>query len=93
MSWYLAVIVMGAVEDEKTFWIQLLMVVILAAGVGVYGSVKSRAKRIEQQARDETIEAVIAPAKPLATAHASHEKHVISEIKPRQRDLSGGMEL
>jgi hypothetical protein len=89
----LAFIVMGAVEDEKTFWIQLLMVVILAAGVGIYGSVKSRAKRIEQQAHDETIEAVIAPAKPLATAHASHERHVISEIKPRQRDLSGGMEL
>jgi hypothetical protein len=90
---YLAVIVMGAVEDEGTFWIQLLMVVILAAGVGIYGLVKSRVKRIEQQAHDETIETVIAPAKPLATAHASHERPVVSEIKPRLRDLSGGMEL
>ena len=92
MSWYLAFIVMGAVEDEKTFWIQLLMVVILAAGVGIYGSVKSRAKRIEQQARDETIEAVIAPAKPLATGHTSTERPAVSR-KPRLRDLSGGMEL
>ena len=58
----LAVIVMGAVEDEGTFWIQLLMMVILAAGVGIYGLVKSRVKRVERQTHDETIETIIAPA-------------------------------
>ena len=97
----LAVIVMGAVEDEATFWIQLLMIVMLAAGVGAYVMVKSRAKRIERQIHDETIETIITPPvvsfveppKPLATGHASPEKSTVSEIKPHQRDLSGGMEL
>jgi hypothetical protein len=88
----LAVIVMGAVEDERTFWIQLLMIVILAAGVGTYVMVKSRAKRIERRTHDETIETIIAPPKPLATGHASPGKPAASD-KPRQRDLSGGMEL
>jgi hypothetical protein len=86
----LAFIVMGAVEDEGTFWIQLLMIVTLAAGVGIYGLVKSRAKRIERQTRDETIETIIAP--PFATGHASPKRPAAGD-KPRQRDLSGGMEL
>jgi len=73
----LAVIVLGAVEDEKTFWIQLLMMVILAAGVGIYGLVKVRAKRVEQETHDEIIETIIEPPKPLVKKH----------------DLSGGMEL
>jgi hypothetical protein len=105
----LAVIAIGAVEDEVTFWIQLLMIVILAAGAGTYVMVKSRAKRIERQTRDETIETIIArpavsfanpepgrrvkPPKPLVTGHAFPERPVVSEIKPRRRDLSGGMEL
>jgi len=73
----LAVIVLGAVEDEKTFWIQLLMVVILATGVGIYGLVKSRVKRIKLEAHDEIIETIIEPPKPLV----------------KKRNLSGGMEL
>ncbi len=77
VSWCLAVIVLGAAEDEGTFWIQLLMVVILAAGVGIYGLVKSRAKRLEQETRDETIETIIEPPEPLV----------------KKRNLSGGMEL
>ena len=36
---------MGAVEEEGTFWIQLLMMVMLAAGAGIYFLFKSRAKR------------------------------------------------
>ncbi len=77
MSRCLAVIVLGAAEDEGTFWIQLLMVVILAAGVGIYGLVKSRAKRLEQETRDEIIETIIEPPEPLV----------------KKRNLSGGMEL
>ena len=77
MSRCLAVIVLGAVEDEGTFWIQLLMVVILAAGVGIYGLVKSRVKRVEQEAHDEIIETIIEPPKPIV----------------KKRTLSGGMEL
>jgi hypothetical protein len=73
----LAVIVLGAVEDEKTFWIQLLMVVILAAGVGIYGLVKSRVKRVKLEAHDEIIETIIEPPKPLV----------------KKRNFSGGMEL
>ncbi len=84
---------MGAVEDERTFWIQLLMIVILAAGAGTYVMVKSRVKRAERQIRDETIETIIVPSKPLAAGHASPENPPVSEIKSRQRDLSGGMEL
>ena len=88
----LSVIIMGAVEDEGTFWIQLLMVVMLVAGVGIYGLVKSR-KKIERQMYDKTIETIIAPAIPRAAGHVSPEKPVAAQIKPRQRDLSGGMEL
>ena len=77
MSRCLAVIVLGAVEDEGTFWIQLLMVVILAAGLGIYGLVKSRVKRVELEAHDEIIETIIEPPKPLV----------------KKRNLSGGMEL
>ena len=77
MSRCLAVIVLGAVEDEGTFWIQLLVMVILAAGVGIYGLVKARAKRFEQETHDEIIETIIEPPKPLVKKH----------------DLSGGMEL
>jgi hypothetical protein len=77
VSRYLAVIVLGAVEDEGTFWIQLLMVVILAVGVGIYGLVKSRAKRVEQETHDEIIETIVEPPKPLV----------------KKRNLSGGMEL
>jgi hypothetical protein len=73
----LAVIVLGAAEDEGTFWIQLLMVVLLAAGVGIYGLVKSRVKRVEQEAHDEIIETIIEPPKPLV----------------KKRNLTGGMEL
>jgi hypothetical protein len=73
----LAVIVLGAVEDEKTFWIQLLMVVILATIVGIYGMVKSRVKRVKLEAHDEIIETIIEPPKPLV----------------KKRNLSGGMEL
>jgi hypothetical protein len=73
----LAVIVLGAVEDETTFWIQLLMVVIFATGVGIYGMVKSRAKRVKLEAHDEIIETIIEPPKPLV----------------KKRNLSGGMEL
>ena len=69
MRLLLSVIIMGAVEDEGTFWIQLLMVVMLAAGAGAYVLVKSRAKRIERQARDETIETIIA-------------KPVVSNVEP-----------
>ena len=77
MSRCLAVIVLGAAEDEGTFWIQLLMVVILAAGVGIYGLVKSRTKRLERETRDEIIETIIEPPKSLVKKH----------------NLSGGMEL
>ncbi len=77
MSRCLAVIVLGAAEDEGTFWIQLLMVVILAAGVGIYGLVKSRVKRLERETHDEIIETIIEPPEPLV----------------KKRDLSGGMEL
>ena len=73
MRLLLAVIVMGAVEDEGTFWIQLLMIVILAAGAGTYVMVKSRVKRVERQTHDETIETIIVPPKPLAAGHASPE--------------------
>lgn len=93
MKLLLAVIVMGAVEDEGTFWIQLLMLVILAAGAGIFVLFKSRVKRIERRTHDETIETIIAQPKPLVTGHAFPERPVVNEIKPRQRDLSGGMEL
>jgi hypothetical protein len=89
----LAVIVMGAVEDEGTFWIQLLMMIMLAAGAGIYILIKSRAKHIERQTHDEVIETIIELPKPFATGHASLQRPVVLEIKPPRRNLSGGMEL
>ena len=77
MSRCLAVIVLGAVEDEGTFWIQLLMMVMLAAGIGAYLMFKSRAKRVKLEAHDEIIETIIEPPKPIVKKH----------------NLSGGMEL
>ena len=88
----LAVIVMGAVEDEGTFWIQLLMLVILAAGTGAYILARSRLKRAERHMHDEKIETIIVPPKPLVITHASSESPVAGG-KPRQKNLSGGMEL
>jgi hypothetical protein len=103
VSLLLAVIVMGAVEDEGTFWIQLLMIVILAAGAGIYVTIKSRAKRTERETHDEVIETIIetskSPAKisalpPAAPAERRRiEWPAASEIKPRHKDLIGGMEL
>ena len=119
MSFYLAVIVMGAVEEEGTFWIQLLMLVMLAAGAGIYILFKSRVKRAGRETHDEVIETIIEtpvvslvePPKSLSKsaplpppAPAEHRRiewsvtseikpPVVSEVEPRQKDLTGGMEL
>ena len=103
MKLLLAVIFMGAVEDEGTFWIQLLMMVMLAAGAGIYLLFKSRAKRFERQTRDEVIETIIETPQPLAVSAplpiiARPEKRriewpVVSEAEPRRKNLTGGMEL
>jgi hypothetical protein len=96
-----AFIVMGAVEDEGTFWIQLLMLVMLAAGACIYFLVKSRAKHVERHTYDEVIETIIDPPavssvslpKPLAIKHPAGERPAVSEIEPHRKDLTGGMEL
>jgi hypothetical protein len=88
---YLAFIVMGAVEDEGTFWIQLLMLVILAAGAGSYLVFKSRAKRSEQQTRDEIIETIIEIPKPIVEQKPI--PIVVSKPLIKNKDLAGGMEL
>ena len=103
MKLLLAVIFMGAVEDEGTFWIQLLMMVMLAAGAGIYLLFKSRAKRFERQTHDEVIETIIETPQSLAVSAplpiiARPENRRIewpapSEIKPRRKNLTGGMEL
>jgi hypothetical protein len=103
VSLLLSVNLLGAVEDEGTFWIQLLMVVILAAGAGGYVLVKSRTKRQEHQTHDEIIENIIStpksPAKiflPQAPALAPSRRiewPAANETRPRQKDLAGGMEL
>ena len=72
-----ALFLLAAGDSEDAFWVQLLVVVILAAGVGIYGVVKSRAKRIEQESSDEAIEALIEQPAPFA----------------KRRDLTSGMEL
>jgi hypothetical protein len=99
----LAVIVMGAVEDEGTFWIQLLMMVMIAAGAGIYLLFKSRAKRAEQQTHDEVIETIIETPQHLAVRaplpiiarpeNRRIEWPVVSEVEPRRKNLTGGMEL
>ncbi len=72
-----ALFILATGDGEDTFWTQLLVVVVLAAGVGIYGMVKSRAKRIERESNDETIETIIEQPMPLA----------------KRRDLTSGMEL
>jgi hypothetical protein len=72
-----ALSILAAGDNEDTFWIQLLVVVILAAGVGIYGMAKSRAKRLERESNDETIETIIEQPTP----------------RTKRRDLTSGMEL
>ena len=98
-----AVIMLGAVEEEGTFWTQLLMLVMLAAGAGIYILFKNRTKRLKQQIHDETIETIISapkssakiavPAQPASLPGRRIEWPSPAEIKPRQKDLAGGMEL
>ncbi|MCJ7728392.1 MAG: hypothetical protein MUO27_00680 [Sedimentisphaerales bacterium] len=72
-----ALFILAAGDNEDAFWIQLLVVVILAAGVGIYGMAKSRAKRVERESNDETIETLI--EQPM--------------LRVKRRDLTSGMEL
>jgi hypothetical protein len=64
-------------NGENTFWVQLLVIVILAAGAGVYSVARSRAKHIRRLVSDEAVENLIEPAAP------SHKR----------RNTAGGMEL
>jgi len=77
-----AVIVLEAADEESTFWIKLLMLVVIGAGLGVYFLFKSR-NRAEQQTRDEILETIIEPVS------------LAESIQPfaKKRDLAGGMEL
>jgi hypothetical protein len=76
---------LAAANSEDAFWTQLLVVVILAAGAGVYSLVKTRAKRVKRYAADRTIETLVEPFVP---------SMVEGLIEPQQkRNLSGGMEL
>ncbi len=103
MRFLLAVNLMGAVEDEGTFWTQLLMLVVLGAGAGVYLLVKSRTKRAKQETHDEIIETIITPAKsalqipvtppPVQSERRRIEWPAADEIKPHRKDLKSGMEL
>jgi hypothetical protein len=68
---------LAAGNNEDNFWVQLLVVVMLAAGAGIYGLVKSRAKVARREASDEVIEALI-------------EQPSVSQKK---RELHRGMEL
>ena len=52
---------LAAGDSEESFWVQLLVVVILAAGVGIYTLAKSRAKRVRRKASDEIIETLFEP--------------------------------
>ena len=83
VSFYLAVIVMGAVEEEGTFWIQLLMLVMLAAGAGIYILFKSRVKRAGRETHDEVIETIIeTPVVSLVNAKISRRKCPASPTCP-----------
>ena len=52
---------LAAGNSEETFWVQLLVVVILAAAIGIYTLAKSRAKHIRRNTSDEIIETLIEP--------------------------------
>ncbi len=95
MNLHLAVIFIGAVEDEGTFWIQLLMIVILAAGAGAYVLFKSRTKRVEHR-RDVAIETIIRPS--AASIFEPPSVPALSKVEPpkpviKSKDIAGGMEL
>jgi predicted nucleic-acid-binding protein len=68
---------LAAGDNEDAFWVQLLVVVILVAGVGIYGMVKSRARRVKRESSDETIETLIKQPTP----------------RTKRRDLTSGMEM
>jgi len=68
---------LAAGNNEDAFWVQLLVVVVLAAGAGTYSAVKSRIRRIKRKANDEIIETIFEQPRPSL----------------KKRDLKSGMEL
>ena len=56
---------LAAADSEESFWVQLLVVVILACGAGVYTYAKSRAKRVRRYNDDAVIETLIESPSPL----------------------------
>jgi len=56
MSYSLGQVILAASNSggEDTIWMQMLVLVILAASVGIYGLVKARAKQFGEQEQDYT---------------------------------------
>jgi hypothetical protein len=80
---------LAAGDNEQALWGQLLVIVILAAGAGIYTFAKSRTKHVRRMAQDRTIETLIAPLAP-QSRQAGVEELV---PQPKKRDLKSGMEL
>jgi hypothetical protein len=87
----------GASSDGgDIIWGQLLVLVVLAAAVGVYMLVKSRAGRFKRHADDELIERLVerpVPHTPQRTRPISPLSFVGAFQAERRRNLKSGMEL
>jgi hypothetical protein len=79
---------LAAGDSEETLWVQLLVIVVLAAGGGVYTLAKSRAKRIRRTANDEIIETLISRPSSFVTRQFNQDGR-----RTTGRDLKSGMEL
>ena len=83
-------------DNEEAFWIQILVVVILAAGFGIYGLVKTREKRrpAHKPAHHPT-PAVSVEANAVAADYKTTAAIAVEQPTKQQkkRNLTGGMEL
>ena len=86
---------LAAADGEDAFYLQLLVVVILAAAVGVYVLAKSRVGRFKRRADDEVIESIVSPVSSFVSRPSSFVPRRTLDYgrRTKGRDLKNGMDL
>jgi hypothetical protein len=88
---------LAAGDSEETLWVQLLVILVLAAGGGIYTLSRSRAKHIKRTANDEIIESLISRPSFFVTRQFNQDGRQTKDDgrgkRTTGRDLKSGMEL
>jgi hypothetical protein len=83
---------LAAGDNEEGFWIQLLVVVALAVGAGIYNIAKSRAKRSASPARHSLTKPRLDDEQ--VWLNESRDRKVgAGQPGPKMRDVTSGIEL